>query len=181
MFNCFRGSDKINPSPRGEYEIVSPFVWLIKHGYKVDVLEYKDKWLDPGKFDDWIETNRFLLERNVKTKVASKVKQTKLQGEVEIGGDCLIENSEIVGPVSIGSGVIIKNSSVGPFMSISDKCEIQNVTIEDSVLMQNIKIENIKHPIKTSIIGAGSRISDGKAAKSDGMSFFVGEKSVIEL
>src|SRR3989344_8730034 len=64
VFDCFK-KDPIKPSQRGEYEISAPYQWLIDHGKKVDVLEYKGKWLDPGKIDDWLSANEYLLEHKL--------------------------------------------------------------------------------------------------------------------
>ncbi len=81
VFKCFKGKDKIVPSARGELEISSPYQWLIDHNYKVDVVEYKGKWLDPGKFDDWLESNQYILQTALSTNLEfgkkKKPNQTK--------------------------------------------------------------------------------------------------------
>jgi dTDP-glucose pyrophosphorylase len=66
VFKCFRGKDRIKPSKRGELEIGFPYQWLINHGYKVETMEYIGEWLDPGKFDDWLSANQYLLDTKTK-------------------------------------------------------------------------------------------------------------------
>jgi glucose-1-phosphate thymidylyltransferase len=179
IFKCFKGKGKIKPSPRGEYEIVSPFNWLIKHGYRVDALEYKGGWLDPGKFDDWIEANQYLLDMNSNGEIKSRIdKKTQMHGRVTVGGRCKIRNSEIRGPVMVGSGVSIKNSYVGPYTSIGDNCEICDSHVENSVLMNGVKILNVKQPINESLIGARAEIVN-EDGPTDWLKLFIGEKSKV--
>jgi len=181
IFNCFKGKDKIKPSPRGEYEISEPFKWLIKKGLRVDVVEYKDKWLDPGKFEDWISANRFLLDQNLKENIQGEVdKNSKIEGRVEMGRKTKIEGSQIRGPVSIGKNVKIKNSYIGPYTSIDDNCQILNSHIENSVLIKGVKIINIKKPIDESLIGADTEVIDIDGP-TDWLKLFVGEKSRIQI
>ncbi len=168
VFRCFKGEDAIKPSPRGEYEISAPFQWLIDHDFKVDVLEYKGKWLDPGKVDDWLEANEYILKKNLGEKV-------------EQGKNTEIRNSKITGPVVIGDDVIIENSEIGPFTSIGDGCEIIGSYVKSSVLMSGVRISGVKeHPVEDSLIGTDSEIvgSNGRGAKT---TLFVGEKCKIQL
>ena len=180
VFKCFRGTDKIQPSARGEYEISAPYQWLIDHDYTVDTMEIKGKWLDPGKFDDWLDTNQYLLDIKTKTSLGSQPdSNSKIEGRVKIGKNTQIINSKIRGPVSIGDNVIIKDSYVGPYTSIYHECFIENAELENSVLMKGVKLTNLKKPIQNSIIGTEAEIK-GKAS-SYFTSLFVAELSTIEL
>lgn len=181
VFRCFKGKDQIVPSARGELEIVAPFNWLIGHNYKVDVIEYRGKWLDPGKFDDWLEANQYLLDVALKPVMESKVDSSStIENRVSIGTDCKINGSHIRGPLIIGDNVEIKNSYIGPYSSISDNCVIENSHVENTVLMSGVKIINIKRPIDTSLIGPESEIRDATQPPSS-MKLFIGEKSKLEL
>lgn len=180
-FSMFRGRDKLKPSARGEYEIPDAFQWLIDHDYRVDVVEYKDKWLDPGKFGDWIESNQYLLDRNAGDQIGSKLgKNVRIEGRVEIGRRCRLMEAEIRGPVIIGDSVKITNSYVGPYTSIADGCEITNSHVENSVLMKGVKIANIKQPISESLIGTETEIID-EDGPTDWIKLFVGEKSMVKV
>lgn len=180
FFKCFR-EDPLFPSERGEYEIPAAFQWLIDHGYRVDVLEYKGKWLDPGKFDDWLDANKYLLEHNLEGKQESVLDSSvTLEGKVEIGEECEISNSHLKGPMILGKGVKIQDSFIGPDTSLGDKVEIIGSQVENSVIMKGVKISNVKEKIKTSLIGAGTEIVGGEQ-ESNSMSLFVGEKCRIEI
>lgn len=178
VFKCFKGEDKIVPSARGELEISSPFQWLIDHKFRVDVLEYKGVWLDPGKFDDWIEANKFILRESVKGKAESEIPNSShISGNVGIGKNCRIVNSNISGPVVIGDNVTIIDSEIGPYTSVDDKCQIEGSEVENSVLMKGVKIIKVPKKISYSLIG-----TDSEVMKSDkDMNLFVGEKTIIKV
>ena len=182
VFKCFKGPDAIKPSERGEFEISAPYNWLIEKGYKVEALEYKGIWMDPGKFDDWIEANKYLLEHKLEELRETEIDSTnKISGQVSIGKDATIKNSEIKGPVTVGDNVIIKDSIIGPFSSISSNCEIINSNIQNSVLMNGVKIYDVKrHPVEMSLIGTDTEIYDADG-KSNTTSLFVGEKCKIQI
>lgn len=165
VFRSFKGEDAIKPSNRGEYEISAPFQWLIDHGFRVDVLEYKGKWLDPGKVDDWLEANEYILGKNLGQKV-------------EQGKHTEVRNSKITGPVILGDNVIIENSEIGPFTAIGDSCEIINSKVKSSVLMNGVRISGVKErPVENSLIGTDTEIV-GDGGKTE---LFVGEKCKILL
>lgn len=168
FFKCFKGPNKIKPSERGEYEIPAAFQWLIDNGFRVDVVEYKGKWLDPGKLDDWIEANRYILEN-------------KLTKKVVLGKGCTILNSKIHGPSIIGDNATITNSEVGPLVSIANDCEIVDSRVSNSVLMSGVKLLNVReHSVEKSLIGTDSEVigADGEKATT---SLFVGEKCKIQI
>jgi len=182
VFKCFRGKDKIKPSQRGELEISSPYQWLIDHGYRVETFEYKGKWLDPGKFDDWIKANQFLLDRFCESKTESKLgRGVVIEGKVSIGKNCDIENSILIGPSVIDDNVRIKDSYIGPYASISKGVVVEASRVENSVLMENVKIISLKKKINKSLIGAYTQIHEEEDNNSDSIELFVGEKNQIKF
>ncbi len=125
--------------------------------------------------------NRFLLDAKLKTDLNGRIdKTTRVEGRVAVGKGCKIQNSEIRGPVSIGNNVMIVNSYIGPYSSIADKCKVENSHIENSVLMEGVKVLNIKQPIDESLIGAGAEIVD-EDGPTERMKLFVGEKSRVRI
>lgn len=181
VFQSFKGEDRIKPSARGEYEISAPYQWLLDHNYRVDVLEYKGKWLDPGKFNDWIEANQYLLDKRLEENMEGEIDETsQIENRVNIGKGSRVINSRIRGPVAIGENVRIENSFIGPYTSISNNCEVEGSHIENSVLMLGVKIINIKKPIDQSLIGPGSEIKND-SGPTDTMSLFIGEKCQIQI
>jgi glucose-1-phosphate thymidylyltransferase len=181
IFKCFSGKGAIQPSERGEYEISAPFQWLIDNGYNVEVKEYKGRWLDPGKLTDWIEANQYLIDRSAVKRIETKVdKSVKLFGRVSLGKKGAVVNSEIRGPVLIGDGVTITDSYIGPYTAIGDDCLIQGSHVENCVLMNSVKVTNVKSQIDNSLIGPESEIT-GNDGHKNCLEFFVGEKAKIKL
>lgn len=182
VFKCFQGSDAIVPSQRGELEISAPYNWLIEHKYKVEALEYKGVWMDPGKFDDWLLANAYLLEHKMEEIQETEIDSSnKVSGKVSVGKDCTILNSEINGPVIIGDNVIIKNSKIGANTSIESNCEIVNSKVGNTVLMKGVKIIDINDQrIDTSLIGTDTEVV-GDDGKKESLSLFVGEKCKIQI
>lgn len=181
FFKCFEGADCIKPSQRGEYEIPDAFQWMIDHELRVDCIEYKGKWLDPGKFNDWIFANQYLLDSKLVEKAESEVSaDSTVENRVSIGKDCKIIKSHLRGPLIIGDRVLIEDSYIGPFSSVSDDCMIQGSHVENSVLMNKVKILNVKMPIDTSLIGPEAEIFNGHQP-TQSIKFFIGEKSRVQL
>lgn len=182
VFKCFKGKDKIKLSDRGELEINAPFQWLIDHDYKVDVVEIKGRWLDPGKIDDWLDANQYLLDINTKGGIHSKIDSSvKIHGRVSIGNKCQIENSVIRGPVNIGNNVVIKDSHIGAFTSIYNGSQIENSQISASILMENVVIKDVVKLIDNSIIGPDSEISQDDRGDHRALEMVVSELSRINL
>lgn len=180
IFKCFTGKDKIQPSARGELEISSAYQWLIDHKFHVDVLEYRGKWLDPGKIDDWLTTNQYLLSKRLEPEVESELGEgTIIEHEVRIGKGCKIDNSRIRGPVVIGDNVSISGSFVGPFTSIGDNCVLEDCQVENSVIMKGVKIIKVQERIDGSLIGSKSEITNNVVGSL--LSLFVGENSKIRI
>lgn len=181
FFDCFKGKNKLQPSARGEYEIPGAFQWMIDQGLRVDVVEYKGKWLDPGKFDDWLEANQYLLDAKLQPQLGSKIDETvRIENRVSIGKNCHIDKSHIRGPVAIGDNVNISGSYIGPYTSVSDGCNITDSHIENSVLMSGVQITKVGKPIDASLIGTDSEIS-GFDGPTNSTSFFIGEKCQIQI
>jgi glucose-1-phosphate thymidylyltransferase len=181
LFKCFKGKDKIKPSKRGELEVSSPFQWLIDKGYHVDVQEIKGKWLDPGKIDDWLGANKYLLDLNTKSKIGSKLgKDVKIKGKVTIGKNCSIDKSIIRGPVSIGDNVTINQSIIDPHTSIYNDCTIIGSHISNSVLMRGVTIDKVKKIIDESMIGPDADIGQTKIY-GDRLELLVSELSKVRI
>ncbi len=180
-FNPFKGEDAMQPSGRGEYEIPDAYQWLIDHGYRVDVIEYEGKWLDPGKFNDWLETNQYLLDTQTTATISGVLDSTvSVQGRVTVGKNCIITNTVIRGPVNIGNNVIIENSFIGPYTSIYHGCTVKGCRIDNSVLMEQVVIEDVKKHIDSSVIGPFSHITSHKSSHEP-IEMFLGEMTELSL
>ena len=181
IFDCFYGKKAIKPSARGEYEWPSAFQWLLDNGYRVEAKEFAGIWRDPGKFDDWIETNQFLLDADLENGFGSKLgKKVKVEGRVEIGRGCRITDSVLRGPVKIGHKVTVRNSFIGPYSSIGDGCRIIDSKVENSILMARVVIDNLKEPLDSSLIGRETVI-EGNHKPFDTSEMFIGNQCHLKL
>lgn len=181
FFKCFHGEEAIKPSERGEYEIPAAFQWLIDHNFRVDVIEYKGKWLDPGKFVDWIEANRFLLDTQLEEQNEGEVDaKSQIVGKVNIGQGTMIVNSKITGPVIIGQDVQVINSELGPHLSVSDSCKIESSRVKNSVLMSGVIVSNLAQSLETSLIGSESEVVN-KDGSDKIVKLFIGANCSVEI
>ncbi|MCW8893317.1 MAG: sugar phosphate nucleotidyltransferase, partial [Deltaproteobacteria bacterium] len=99
---------------KGEYYLPSVFMRMIASGLKFKAPEI-DAWLDCGKPETLLETNRFLLK-----------------GRHHIHGE--VEDSVLIEPVHIERGAVIRNSIIGPNVSIATGSEIEHCIIRDSII-----------------------------------------------
>ncbi len=168
----FKIIDDLKPSWRNELEITDALDNLLKENNNISFEKITDYWKDTGTPEDIIHANgeviRKILENSGK--------------DVEdhiIGDDVIIEsNVKIQGPVIIGNKCHIKSgSSIGPNVSIGDKTIVAAENIENSIIMENCKIDS-KTKILNSIIANNSEINDGEGTKKI---FLLGEGSKISL
>ncbi len=179
--DCFRGPEAIEPSARGEYEITDVFQWLIDRHYRVETMVFEGVWRDPGKFDDWLETNRFLLDRLTGSEISSRLgKDVKVTGAVKIGRHCRIKSSVLKGPLVIGDRVCLEDAVIGPHVSIDDDCAIAGSRLANTILMKKVSLDHLSRPLNNSLIGEESRLfGNTQSPKSEEM--FVGSCCVLKL
>lgn len=108
---------------KGEYYLPAVFMRMIHDGMKFRAPEI-DAWLDCGKPETLLETNRFLLKERHHTH-----------------GD--IVNSVILAPVHIGHGAVVRNSIIGPNVSVAAGCVIEESIIRDSIINTNSEVRDI--------------------------------------
>ena len=181
VFGCFRGRDRIKPSARGEYEITAVYNWLLEKGYQVETKTFEGVWRDPGKFDDWLATNQFLLDNNLKNGCQSQLdSKTKIEGRVQIGKRCHIKNSIPRGPLVIGDQVRIENSFIGPYSAIGDQCQINSAKIENSVLTKKVIINGPRQTLDSCLVGEGTIIERSHRPLNN-LQLFVGNSCILKL
>ena len=90
-----------------------------------------------------------------------------------------ITNVKIDGPVIIGNNCkILGNTSIGPNVSVGDNSIISASHIENSIIMNNCKIDTVTK-IKDSIIASNSEIKDNSV--NEDKIFLLGEGSKLSL
>lgn len=179
VFGAFSGNDAIKPSARGELEVGDLYNWLIDHNYSVEAEELEGNWMDPGKFDDMLAANAFMLDQAQDSKVEGEVDDfTKISGKVTVGKGSTITSSEITGPVAIADNVHITDAKIGPHVSIDKDCHIEGVTMTNSVVMEGTKVENVATPLTDSLIGKNTHVWE---EKEESVSLFIGDHCNVRL
>jgi glucose-1-phosphate thymidylyltransferase len=142
----------IEPSARGELEITDAIQWLIDQGHRVrhDVLE--GWWLDTGKKDPLLESNRRVLEV-LEPRCDGKVDEDSvIDGRVIIEEGAELVASTVRGPAVIGARTRLVNSYVGPFTAIGDDCEVVGSEVEQSVVLDHSRIIGVPR-LSDSLVG----------------------------
>ena len=150
--------DQLRPSKRGEYEITEAIQLLIDQKQIVSSHIIKGWWKDTGTVKSILEANCLVLE-DLETQINGHIdQQTKLSGRVNIGKDAKIIRSIIRGPAIIGRNCHIEDSFIGPFTSIDQQTIIKKTEIENSIILQDCKLENIGGKLENSLLGRGVQI-----------------------
>ena len=176
----FEAVNAIEPSWRNELEITDAIQYLVDHGQIVESHVIDGWWKDTGKPEDVLEANRMMLEYIVPNVEASLDADSAVFGRACIANDVTIRNSIIRGPVVIGAGALIENSYIGPFTSISDGVQIIDSEVENSILLQDTRIERISTRIDSSLIGKNVKISH-REQKPKALRFVLGDNSRAEV
>ena len=182
--HIFRVIEGLRPSWRGELEITDAIQGLINRGFKVDYDFVRGWWKDTGTPEDILEANRILLDcKYVRSTIKGLVEKGAIvEGRVYVDEQAIIEKGAIVrGPVYIGKNTIIaENTYIGPYTSIGNHCYLSSVEVENSVIMDEVKLQDIGARIEGSIIGSGTQIVK-RNVKPTGIKLVVGEKTQIFL
>jgi glucose-1-phosphate thymidylyltransferase len=180
VFGCFHGKDQIKPSNRGELEIGSAYNWMIAKGYKIGLFEVDGWWKDPGNPEDMLAANRLVLSWKKEFIKLGKIKECKLDDGVEIGKGSEVVNSVIRGPVIIGENVKVKDTYIGPYTAIGNNVNLSNVSIENSIIMADCSLHDVKQRLDSCIIGNDVEVTE-KTERPRSVSLFVGDDSKVIL
>ncbi len=142
----------IEPSARGELEITDAIQWLIDNGYRVRHDELQGWWLDTGKKDPLLESNRRVLE-SLEPNIEGDVDpESRIDGRVVVEPGASVVRSHVRGPAVIGAGTIVADSYIGPFTAIADDCRVVDSEVEHSVVLSRSRIEGVPR-LADSLIG----------------------------
>jgi glucose-1-phosphate thymidylyltransferase len=126
-----------NRKENNEFQLTNSLEELRNSGMKF-ICKEVNKWMDCGKKNDFLNTNREILDS-----------EESILSKVDDENNVIIEN-----PVYIGKNVQIRNSRIGPFVSIEDNSFIQNAKISNSIVYENVKIEECN--LKYTMIGSNA-------------------------
>ena len=162
--HVFESIRRIKPSWRNEYEITDAIQDLIDRGLTVLPYVVTGWWKDAGKPEDILDANRVMLDQ-ITYSVEGKVDAgSTVHGTVIVGPQTEIIGSHILGPVIIGAQARIVGAKIGPYASIGDRVHVVNSRIEDSVVMDDCVIRDVRHPIMRSLLGRKVQVSSATAA-----------------
>jgi len=143
-------------SLNGEFFLVEAINLMIKAGATMRAESVK-VWLDAGKPEALLETNRYLLENGYGNSPAAGKR----------------EKVTIIPPVYIHPEAEIKTSVIGPHVSISQGAIIENTVLKNSIVEQGAIINNMV--LENSLIGRTAAVR-GRAEIMN-----IGDNSWIEI
>ncbi|HOI18690.1 MAG TPA: sugar phosphate nucleotidyltransferase [Candidatus Woesearchaeota archaeon] len=155
MFKAIDYIIENNITLKGEYQLTDAFEMMVEWGAKIKTFPIEN-WFDCGTAQALIETNRHILKKHSNTSTP-----------VVFKGNILIP------PVFISKSSKIIKSIIGPYVTVSDDCEITNSIISDSIINEGAKVEDIV--ITESILGNYS-VTKGNVEKVN-----IGENSEVEF
>lgn len=117
--------------PSGEFQLTEVLETLKQQGAKF-IPGKVDIWMDCGKKDPTVDTNKQILELEEK------------KGNNLVSDSVVLENSEIIQPCFIGENVVLKNSKIGPYVSIGRNSEVKDSVITNSLIQTHTEISNAK-------------------------------------
>lgn len=138
---------------KGEFYLPAVFMRMIKQGQRL-LAPQIDAWLDCGKPETLLETNRYLLA-----------------GRHHNHGR--LENSVLIEPVHIGSGAVVRNSVLGPNVSVANGSIIDGCIIHDSIINANSEVRNV-------VLGS-SILGDSVGLRGAARRMNIGDHSVLEM
>ena len=171
---------ELEPSWRNELEITDALQKLVKNNANISYGIISDYWKDTGTPEDIIHANNEILKKFNFSNNGIIEDGCESEGIIVTGEGTVIKSgAKIRGPVIIGNNceisgdVIIEGNT-----SIGDDCKISKCKIQNSIIMNDCKI-NCKTGINHSIISNNSSIDENTNVKE--RVFLLGEGTRIKL
>jgi glucose-1-phosphate thymidylyltransferase len=153
LMDCIREQIERDVRTQGEYFLADAVNLMLQRGVKMRV-EPVDVWLDCGKTETVLETNRFLLEHG-----HDNSRAVQADGYV------------IVPPVNIHPTAQVRHSVIGPHATIAAHCRVEDSIIRDSILDEGSIVNGAM--LAQSLIGRAAKVGGRFRA------FNVGEASEV--
>jgi glucose-1-phosphate thymidylyltransferase len=138
---------------KGEYYLPAVFMRMIRDGKKFQAPEI-DAWLDCGKPETLLETNRYLL-----------------QGRHHSHGE--VYDSVLIEPVHIGDKAVVRNSILGPNVSVAANSVVEDCIIRDSIINADSVVQSVI--LSHSILGDAVRLHGAPKTMN------IGDNSLIDI
>jgi glucose-1-phosphate thymidylyltransferase len=137
-------------------------------------------WIDTGKMDDILNANRMVLSV-IEARCDGDVdEKSRIYEPVIISSGARVVNSVLRGPIIIGPDAEVIDSFIGPNTAIDARCRIKGCRVEDSLIMEDSRIEDMHWPVVKSMIGRFVELQGGHAAGGS-YSLTLGDHSRIEM
>lgn len=140
-----------NIRTKNEYQLTDALQMMVSRGEKMTTF-HVDGWLDCGKPETLLSTNRYLLDRKSSSRT--------------------IDGVVIIPPVYLSPTAEVSHSVIGPYATISDDVVVRNSIIRDSIIDERASVE--KTLLDNSIVGANAvikgnykRINAGDSSEID--------------
>jgi len=151
----------VKPSWRGELEITDSIQYLLDRGRTVRAEMVTGWWKDTGKLEDLLEANRMMLSA-LSPRVDGEVDQSsRLLGQVVVERGAKVSRSVVRGPAIVGEDTIVEDSVIGPNASIYFGCHIGDSEIEDSIVMERCRVEDVR-AMSQSLLGKDVEVRRGR-------------------
>lgn len=138
---------------KGEYYLPAVFMRMIAGGTRFKAPQI-DAWLDCGKPETLLETNRFLL-----------------RGRHHVHGEAV--NSVLIEPVHIEKGAVVRNCILGPDVSVARGSVVEESIVRDSIINADSTVQNMV--LHRSILGDSVRLVGSPRVMN------IGDHSLIEM
>ena len=173
---------KLKPSWRNEMEITDAISLLIDSGYKVVSHTVEGWWKDTGRPEDILEANHLILDGIESSNEGTVEDGCSVIGRVRIGKGTVISGRSVVrGPAIIGEDCRIgPNAYIGPYTAVGDRCHISFAEIDDSIIMEDARLE-VRRKVLRSMIGKKSQVLSAENMVPSGTRLVIGENTTIYL
>ena len=169
----------VKPSWRRELEITDSIQYLIDTGRTVRAEMVSGWWKDTGHLEDLLEANRMILS-TLEPRVEGDVdERSNLVGPVVVEPGAKVSRSVIRGPAVVGEDTIVEDSVIGPHASIYYGCRVSRSQVEDSIVMERCRIEDVEG-LAQSLLGKDVEVRRGRRRPSMHR-LMLGDQSQIEL
>ena len=171
--------DSIEPSWRGELEITDSIQAMIDAGRTVRAEMVTEWWKDTGKLEDLLEANQMMLS-HLEPRLDGEVDgHSRVVGRVVVEKGAKVSRSVIRGPSIIGRDTIVEDSLIGPFAAIYDECAISGSEIEDSIVMERCRLEDVRG-LAQSLLGKDVEVRRGRIRPA-AYRLMLGDQSQVEV
>ena len=110
-----------NIRTKNEFQLTDALEMMLEKGCKFRTAPVQ-KWLDCGLAETLLETNAHVLKR------------------VDNSASVNLPGVQVIAPCDIGKSAKITNSTIGPNVSVGDGCVVENSTISNAVLWDDVKV-----------------------------------------